>query len=351
MPNPTLDFGLQIILYLQSLGEWLAAPMQAISFLGNEEFFLLIMPILYWCLDTGIGLRIGLMLLLSSGLNSALKLVFHTPRPFYYSEAVQAFDDETTFGVPSGHAQNAAAVWGLLAALLSRRLPAYKTLIWGLALLLIFLIGLSRLFVGMHFPTDVLFGWAVGFALVWAFLRLEAPVSARLQALPLGSSILSVFGASLLLILFAVLARLSLNAWTVPQAWLDTAALTQPAALPDPLALASVFTSAGALFGFGAGALWLRANGGFDAGGPTWKRLARYPLGLIGVLLLWFGLGAVFPREEAVLSYALRYLRYALVGLWVSALAPLLYIRLGLAQGANPAPSIQATTSSTSSHQ
>jgi len=62
------------------------------------------------------------------------------------------------------------------------------------------------------------------------------------------------------------------------------------------------------------------------------KRLARYLLDLVGVILIWYGLKAVFPSEANLLGYALRYLRYALVGLWVSVGAPALFIRLRLAK-------------------
>lgn len=345
MQHPIFDLGISLILFIQNLGEWLAGPMRAVSFLGDEEFFLMIMPILYWCVDAALGLRLGLILLISAGLNHTLKLLFHAPRPFFYDRAVQTFDTETTFGAPSGHAQNSASVWGLMAALLSRRQPSRKALIWGLTLLLVFVIGFSRLYVGMHFPTDVLLGWAAGFALVWGFRRLESPIAARLKRLSLGESIVAVFGASLVLVLISTLARLSLGAWTLPQGWLELAALAQPDEPFEPLALAGIFTSAGAVFGLGAGALWLRASGGFDAGGETWKRLARYPIGVVGVVLLWFGLGEIFPRDEALLSYVLRYLRYALVGLWISGAAPALFIRLGLAHSEQAGPSVQAPAS------
>lgn len=351
MENPILDLGITIVLFLQSMGEQLAGLMQFLSFFGDEEFFLMVMPILYWSLDAAIGLRVGLILLISSGLNHTLKLVFHSPRPFYYDEAVRAFDNETTFGIPSGHAQNSASVWGLLAALVSRSLPAFGKIAWAAALLLTFLIGLSRLYVGMHFPTDVLMGWAVGFALVWVFLKLEAPITNRFRNQPLSTSILAIFGASLVLILLDVLARLSLGAWSVPQGWIDTAALTRPDVVPHPLAMEGIFTSAGAMFGLGAGALWMRSSGGFSASGTPWKRLARYPIGVIGVAILWFGLGEIFPREEALFSYTLRYIRYALVGLWISALAPMLFIRLGLARGEDSKQPVQAAPASSSSQQ
>jgi hypothetical protein len=59
--------------------------------------------------------------------------------------------------------------------------------------------------------------------------------------------------------------------------------------------------------------------------------VARYLLGVVGVVIFWYVLGRLLPRGETLLAYSLRYLRYALVGLWVSGLAPALFIRLGLA--------------------
>jgi hypothetical protein len=57
----------------------------------------------------------------------------------------------------------------------------------------------------------------------------------------------------------------------------------------------------------------------------------RVAVGLVGVVVLWQGLGVVFPGGEAPLDLVLRYLRYGLVGAWVGGLAPLLFRRLGLA--------------------
>jgi len=59
----------------------------------------------------------------------------------------------------------------------------------------------------------------------------------------------------------------------------------------------------------------------------------------VGVILIWYGLKTVFPAEANLLGYALRYLRYALVGLWVSVGAPALFVRLRLAdKSASPDP-------------
>jgi hypothetical protein len=62
------------------------------------------------------------------------------------------------------------------------------------------------------------------------------------------------------------------------------------------------------------------------------KRALRYIIGLAGVVILWMGLGAAFPRNEEIVSYSLRYFRYALVGFWVSGGAPWLFFRFKLSE-------------------
>ena len=48
-----------IILIIQNFTAWLTPIMKGLSFLGTEDFFLLAMPVVFWCLDTGLGLRLG----------------------------------------------------------------------------------------------------------------------------------------------------------------------------------------------------------------------------------------------------------------------------------------------------
>jgi hypothetical protein len=102
--------------------------------------------------------------------------------------------------------------------------------------------------------------------------------------------------------------------------------------------LSGTFTTAGTLFGLLAGLAWFNHQGGFDASGPLWKRILRYILGMVGVLVFYLGLkvlfGLIVPDSEAVLPYILRYIRYVLVGAWISAGAPWIFVKLKLAKKA-----------------
>lgn len=329
MVEAAYDSGVTFIVYLQSLGDWLIPPMQFFSFIGREEFYLLVMPLLYWSINHILGLRVAMILTLSSGLVELLKMAFHSPRPFWYSAEVRSFVAETSFGVPSGHAQNAASIWGLVASYLRR------TWAWGLFTLLILMIGLSRVTLGVHFPVDVVVGLLLGFLLLWMFLLLEAPVLAWLLRQPLAVRMLVAFAASLAFVIAGVLIRDSLAGFEIPPGWLENAAEEIPLEPPiTPFDLSTLLTSTGALFGLAAGALWLYDRVGFNAAGTVRQRLLRYPIGLAGVIILWYGLGLVFPRGDFWLAYTLRYIRYALVGVWITGLAPLVFMRAGLAMRA-----------------
>lgn len=99
-------------------------------------------------------------------LTAVLKRYFERPRPDLVSHAV----DVSTASFPSGHAMLSAVTYLTLAALLTRLQlkPAAKAYLMFAAALLSILIGLSRVYLGVHWPTDVLAGWSVGAA--WAIL-------------------------------------------------------------------------------------------------------------------------------------------------------------------------------------
>ena len=312
-------------LILQGFGTWMLAPMQFFSFLGTEQFYLFIAPGLLWCLDAGLGLRMGLGLAISSSVNSILKLVLHSPRPYWVSQGVQALAAETSFGIPSGHAQNAVVVWGLLAAWIR------KTWAWVVAILLMLMIGLSRLYLGVHFLGDVLAGWLVGALILLAILRLERPILAWLNRFPVSGQIMAALIASLAPIFLGMLAKLPLSGWFVPGPWASLAARAPDAVALDPLKLSGLVSQAGVFFGLAIGGILLKRIGWFDARGPALQRVLRYLIGLVGVLAIYSVLGAFFPSGEGPIPYLLRYLRYALIGLWIAFLAPWLFIRMQLA--------------------
>ena len=107
-------------------------------------------------------------------LSGTVKDLTHRPRP----PAAQAIGHLTGFAFPSGHATKAAAVYGMLAALLAATTSSWarKVALWTAALLVAGLVGLSRLYLGAHWLTDVLGGLALGGAWLLAVLTVARTV-------------------------------------------------------------------------------------------------------------------------------------------------------------------------------
>ena len=317
-----LQFEIDIILALQNIGSWLVAAMKGLTFLGNEDFFILIMPLLYWCLDSELGIRLGVMLLYSNGFTSAFKMSFHSPRPSWISKAVIPHVYESSFGLPSGHSTMAASVWGLLASSCKKG--------WAkvLAILVIFLIGFSRLVLGAHFLRDVLSGWLLGGLFLLVFLKLEKPVTGWLKNLNTKQKLFISLFATVILLLPALFTQRVHYYFDIPVEWINNAGY--PIA---PFSLDGVFTAAGTLFGFTSGVTLLEHyQKKFKIEGTFAQKALRYSLGLIGVLIIRYGLKLIFPDGDDVISQIFRMVRYGVVGLWVAFLAPVLFQKIKLAE-------------------
>lgn len=160
----------------------LDALMLAVTNLGSERAYIVFLLVAYLAVDAKIGQRLSVALLVSFYLNFQLKGVFDTPRPYVLEPAVARSDEAILTGpgagFPSGHAQGGASFW-VLAAVYARR-----GWFWALALAVVVLISLSRMYLGLHLPVDVLGGLLIGLSLVLAaylaFRRLE-----KLDRLPL----------------------------------------------------------------------------------------------------------------------------------------------------------------------
>lgn len=99
-----------------------------------------------------------------------LKLLFARPRP----DVVEHLVGVSTPSFPSGHALLSAAIYLTLGALLAREFPqpALRRYFLGAAVTLTVLVGLSRIYLGVHWPSDVLAGWVIGSLWAWGCWRM-----------------------------------------------------------------------------------------------------------------------------------------------------------------------------------
>ncbi|CAN5884997.1 phosphatase PAP2 family protein [soil metagenome] len=138
--------------------------MLAITNLGSERAYIVLLLIAYLGVDARVGRYLAVALLTSFYLNFLLKGIIDTPRPYVLEPGVSLGDEYlatgTGPGFPSGHAQASTTFWGL-AALYMRR-----GWFWAVAVVVILLISLSRVYLGLHLPIDVLGGILIGIVFV-----------------------------------------------------------------------------------------------------------------------------------------------------------------------------------------
>jgi membrane-associated phospholipid phosphatase len=317
------DWGVRVVLWLQIHWGGLQPLMHALSFLGTEEFLLVLGLILYWCVDVSTGLRLGLLMTAGGSLSGLLKLAFHTPRPYWFDPRVQPLAAELTYGMPSTHTVVAWSIWPWLGWQIRKR--------WGLVVgaLLALGISVSRIFLGVHFPGDVFVGFIVGLA-VWVAvdgcIRFIGPVLKRAGFLVQCGAAAT---ASALLLLVQAGLLWGIRSVVDPAAWVQNAARINELAPRSPVDNISL---AGLILGLGAGLAFRNRWAPFRADGTAGKRILRFLLGLSVLLIVWRGLPILWNEYAQPASMVLRYIRYGLVGFWAVFLAPWLFLRLKLAE-------------------
>ena len=163
------DWEIRLILLLQShLNTFTLLLAEAASVLGQEAFGIFVLGFLYWSYDKELAKKIGTAILITACLNPLIKNVFLRRRPYFDTREIKCLlplDENADlydvaaqgYSFPSGHSMNSAALFGSL------RLYFNSPLFSALAILLPLVVGLSRIVLGVHYPTDVLAGLLIGY--------------------------------------------------------------------------------------------------------------------------------------------------------------------------------------------
>jgi membrane-associated phospholipid phosphatase len=280
-------FGTRLIEMLQSM----FAPelnwfFLAITMLGNDVVLVGLSAAVYWCIDKRRGRLVTYILLISAYLNYFLKVLVPWPRPPVDLRIAER--NETSYGFPSGHAQDSTTFWTWIA------LNFRKRILTILGAMVVVAVGISRVYLGLHYLAQVIGGWVIGLVVAGlAFLALRR-ISQRnggIRGMPQ--------------LIFAV-------------------STLAPLAIAVALNVAEVNAAqiGGYLFGFSVGALAEDRYVHFTIATGLGLKIVRLAMGgaLTGALVL--ALGAILPEKYLISVFANSVIR----GLFVAVIVPALFV-------------------------
>lgn len=267
--------------------------MVAITVMGNEIFYTLLIPLLYWCASKRVAILAGGSFLVGTMVNDALKDVWMNPRPDpanlvpNINELNERYIPKNSPGFPSGHSQSAVAFWGALAWYVGR------TPFVAACVIIILLIAYSRLYLGVHFFGDVLGGLTFGLAGLALYIVAVAWIRKKHE----------------LINRYALIA----------------AALIAPYLLFKLLPGHEQAKTLGVLSGFLVGIILERDRVDFSPRAALPGHLLKIAIGLAGLFAVKAGLKPLLPEIASA-----DFLRYWIMGMWVTLAAPWIFVRSGI---------------------
>lgn len=313
----------------QGAGEF-AGWMRAVSALGPGTVLAALVAVLLYGYDPRLATRLGLLMFGALWLREVLALAWQSPRPFWIEPRLQTFGDSAVraarFGLPSGHALVSAAFWFRMALDVRRG----RWAAWAAAIATVTGVAVSRVYLGVHFVSDVVVGVVVGTLVAGVSRAVEGPAAAwhgrldrrRQVVWALATGVAMGFSGVLVRSLFAAEAPASASTWGGYGEKARTVGV--------------FFELGGTVSGIGLGLAMLREWAG--GRGVWWRRLVR--VAVAGVVVKWGlrePLAAVVARGFGEAPESLRcaalFLSGAIQGWAVWGGLPWLFLRLGLAAG------------------
>lgn len=290
------QWGIEFILALQSH----QSPLLDIFFNFITQFgglaYILVIPLIVWCIEPRMGIRTLLAMVIAQYLVMLIKDIVQEPRP-YLADSRIVSEGEHGFSFPSGHAMGSMVFYGLLILWTDQR-----WLRWLLAALIV-LIGLSRNYLGVHYPHDVLFGWLLGMIYLVGWVYLQRITADNLHYMNFSRQIL----------------------WSTVT---PTVVATIHYYVFD---YAGVMVVAGAV---SAGLLCLvldRKKPLMAVSGTLAQKFGRYVIGIALTLGVFVGFKYIYPAEGQLLYNPVLWLNGAVITLIIGYVAPKLFTKIKLA--------------------
>lgn len=272
----------QILIFFESIRtDFLTLFFTTVTMMAEHLFLVVLLATLYWLVDKERSRKLAWFMLFNGAANGIMKSIVNMPRPFDKG-VVKPIRVETATGssFPSGHTQTATSFWSGSMLILKTR--ASKIL----GSIMIVLTALSRLYLGVHWPMDVLAG--IVFGLIFTYFA-YALIDEKGTLTEKHVMISSLFFLGVLI--FNVEADL--------------------------------YKAVAALWGFCLGGYledkWVQ----FEVKGSRRYQLIKMVIGIIGILVIYIGIKKFLPAVKVV-----SMIRYALVMIWIMAGAPYLFNKI-----------------------
>jgi len=295
--------------------ETLKGLMIQCSYLGSEAFTYLL-PLVYFCFSQKTGFRLYLLYSLSGPLLDIFKLLFHSPRPYWVDPGIKGLSASGGYGMPSGHVLSAAVVWPFVAKTLG------KPWSWLIAIVCVLLVSVSRVYLGVHFISDVIAACLIGATLLWCFDRIERRITTWINAFSPSWQICAAAWAATALLCAAMGLRLLLEEVPDDPAWTRYAAGARN--------LKGAFSAVGEFFGAACGVILAARWARFQLPMLLWKRVVALGYAILGAWLIKEAFRMMRSPQTEIFQFVFDFFRGAVPNLWILFLAPWVLLKARL---------------------
>lgn len=280
-----MDTMLEILKYIQSFSNpILDSFFEIVTMLGEDLFFIFVIAIFYWCFNKNIGYKLAFVYLTSGAINTMIKEIVKLERPIGY-EGIKSSRLHTAGGYsfPSGHTQKSTSLFTTL------MIECEKKWFYFTGVLGMLLVGLSRMYLGVHWPIDVIGGLVIGILCTIFVIKIFEWSKDKGDPRLLGLLVIPM----IICLLFFYTAVCYKNVGALTALWFG-------------------YIIEDKYINYVTKARW-------------WKQILKLVIGYLGLILIKEYFMNLLP-----LNIYSDFFRYALMGLWITVISPLIFRALSI---------------------